>query len=110
MSLSKSPAVMSLSMSCRSLVLVAALAGCFVGNAGAQWKKDAPINCHAVESIGTATMSADGTITLQLHSLAPDPIAEGVLTYAPDDPQYLDIKDHLGGIAPGETKEVRPWC
>jgi hypothetical protein len=55
-------------------------------------------------------MTADGVITLHLQSLWPDPIAEGELTYAPDDPQYEEIKKHLGGIAPGDTKPVKPWC
>jgi hypothetical protein len=81
----------------------------FAFGASAQFK-NSPIPCIAVDSIGTADMSADGTITLRLHSIAPDPLAEGVLTYAPDDPQYDEIKKHLGGIAPGESKEVRPWC
>jgi hypothetical protein len=97
-------------MSYRTPALAVMLAMCFSGSAGAQWKKDAPIPCEAVASIGTAQMSADGTITLQLHSIEPDPIAEGVLVYAPDDPQYEEIKQHLGGIAPGESKEVKPWC
>jgi cellulose biosynthesis protein BcsQ len=26
------------------------------------------------------------------------------------DPQYEEIKKHIGGIKPGETKPVRPWC
>jgi|ERR1700733_7676079 hypothetical protein len=95
---------------CRTLVAAALLvAVTFVVSAGAQFK-NSPIPCIAVESVGTADMSADGTITLHLHSIAPDPLAEGVLTYAPDDPQYDEIKKHLGGIAPGESKEVRPWC
>ena len=87
--------------------LVAASLG---STALAQFKKDAPIPCEQVASIGTAQMSADGTITLRLRSLWPEPIAEGELTYAPDDPQYEDIKKHLGGIVPGEIKPVRPWC
>ena len=81
---------------------------------GAQFKKDVPSNppipCEAIDSVGTAKMAADGTITLQLRSLWPDPIAEGQLVYAPDDPQYGEIKRHLGGIAPGESKPVPPWC
>jgi hypothetical protein len=85
------------------------VAASFAVTANAQFK-NAPIPCVAVESIGTADMSAAGVITLHLHSIAPDPLAEGVLTYAPDDPQYDEIKKHLGGIAPGESKEVRPWC
>jgi len=90
------------------------LASNFAAPAGAQFKKDVPsrptIPCEAVDSIGVAQMTADGVITLQLRSLPPDPIAEGKLRYAPDDPQYGEIKQHLGGIAPGETKLVRPWC
>ena len=78
--------------------------------AHAQFKKDGPLPCDAVESIGAAKMAADGTITLQLHSLWPNPIAEGELTYAPDDLQYDEIKRHLGGIAPGETKPIPPFC
>jgi hypothetical protein len=69
-----------------------------------------PIPCEAIESVGKATMSANGTITLQLRSLWPDPIAETQLVFAPDDPQYDEIKRHLGGIAPGESKSVPPWC
>ncbi len=90
------------------------LASNFTAPAGAQFKKDVPseptIRCEAVDSIGVAQMTADGVITLQLRSLPPDPIAEGELRYAPDDPQYEEIKQHLGGIAPGETKLVPPWC
>ena len=94
----------------RTLAATALLAAAgFAATASAQFK-NAPIPCVGVESIGTADMSAAGVITLHLHSIAPDPLAEGVLTYAPDDPQYDEIKKHLGGIAPGESKEVRPWC
>jgi hypothetical protein len=42
--------------------------------------------------------------------LWPDPIAESQLVYPPDDPQYEEIKHHLGGIKPGESKPVPPWC
>jgi len=101
-------------MSYRRVAAAALLAASFATTAAAQFKKDLPpippIPCAAVESIGTAEMAADGTITLRLRSLSPNPIAEGVLTYAPDDPQYEDIKKHLGGIAPGDTKPVKPWC
>jgi hypothetical protein len=69
-----------------------------------------PVRCEAVASIGVAHMTEDGVITLQLRSLPPGPRAEGALTYAPDDPQYEEIKQHLGGIAPGEFKPVPPWC
>lgn len=97
---------MSYRMQAAAIVLVAGLAA----PALAQFKKDVPIPCSAVTSIGTATMDAAGTITLRLHSLSPNPIAEGELRYPPDDPQYSEIKNHLGGIAPGEQKPVPPWC
>jgi hypothetical protein len=71
---------------------------------------DVPIPCEAVDSVGSAKMSADGTITLRIRSLWPQPIAEAELIYTPDNPQHGEIKRHLGGIAPGETKPVPPWC
>ncbi len=76
----------------------------------AQFKKDAPLPCDAVESIGTAKMAEDGTITLQLRSLWPNPVAEGVLTYAPDDPQYEEMKRHVGGLEKGQSKPLPPFC
>jgi hypothetical protein len=69
-----------------------------------------PIPCDDIDSVGRAKMSADGTITLQLRSLWPNPIAETQLVYAPDDPQYEEIKHHLGGLNPGESKPVPPFC
>jgi hypothetical protein len=91
--------------------LVCLLASGFAAPAAAQFKKDLPpVTCANVESIGTAQMSADGTITLHLKSLWPDPSEDSDLTYAPDDPQYGEIKKHLGGIAPGDSKPIPPWC
>ena len=101
------------------LAIAVVFTASFAVAGGAQFKKDVPqkdlpsnppIPCEAIDSVGTATMSADGTITLQLRSLWPDPIAEGQLVYAPDDPQYDEIKHHLGGIAAGQSKPVPPWC
>jgi hypothetical protein len=91
----------------------------FAAGAAAQFKKDIPqkdlppalpIPCEDIDSVGTAKMAADGTITIQLRSLWPDPVAEAKLVYAPDDPQYDEIKHHLGGIAAGQSKPVPPWC
>jgi hypothetical protein len=76
-----------------------------------QFKRDLPpVTCATVESIGTAEMAANGTITLHLKSLWPDPHEDSDLTYAPDDSQYDDIKKHLGGIAPGQSKPIPPFC
>jgi hypothetical protein len=69
-----------------------------------------PIPCEAIDSVGRAQMSADGAITLRLHTLWPQPFAESERVYAPDDPRYAFIKRHLGGIAPGEIKPVPPLC
>ncbi len=83
----------------------------FAHPAVAQFKRDLPpVTCATVESIGTADMAADGTITLHLKSLWPDAHEDSDLTYAPDDPQYNEIKQHLGGIAPGQAKTIRPFC
>jgi hypothetical protein len=71
---------------------------------------DEKASCEAVASIGSATMTPDGVITLQIRSLPPGPIAEGLIRYTPGDAKYEEIKQHLGGISPGETKPVRPWC
>jgi hypothetical protein len=82
----------------------------FAGIAVAADRSSQPIPCEDIDSVGRATMSADGTIMLALRSLWPDPIAESQLVYPPDDPQYEEIKHHLGGIKPGESKPVPPWC
>jgi hypothetical protein len=87
----------------------AASLGNFTGPAAAA-NSTQPIPCDDIDSVGRATMSADGAITLQLRSLWPNPIAETELVYAPDDPQYEEIKHHLGGLKPGESKPVPPWC
>jgi hypothetical protein len=62
------------------------------------------------ESIGTATMAADGTITLRLRAGgANGAVGEGQLTYSPAHPNYQQIRKHLGEIAPGRTVPVAPW-
>ena len=77
----------------------------------AQFKRDLPpVTCATVDSIGVADMAADGTITLHLKSLWSDPREDSDLTYAPDDPQYNEIKQHLGGITPGQSKPIPPFC
>ena len=58
------------------------------------------------QPIGTATMAADGTITLDLHS--PDG-AEARLVYPPSHKQYGAIKQHLPDLKPGNNVLVPPW-
>jgi len=63
-------------------------------------------DCRGTGSIGTAVMSADGTITLTFNG----PVMRGVLAYHRGNPQYARIMSHIGGIQPGQKKPVPPWC
>jgi hypothetical protein len=64
----------------------------------------------AQDSIGTATMAPDGTITLQLRATGPGgAVGDGLFRYPPWHPQYEAILRHLGGLRPGETRPVRPF-
>jgi hypothetical protein len=69
-----------------------------------------PLPCEDIDSVGMATMSVDGTISLRVRSLWYQPVAEHRFDYAPGDPQYDAIKRHLGGIMPGQSKPVPPLC
>ena len=57
-------------------------------------------------AIGTALMSADGTITLTIST----PGQQGALAYRRGDPQYQRMLSHIGGIQPGQKKPVPPFC
>ncbi|RYE60508.1 MAG: hypothetical protein EOP20_02320 [Hyphomicrobiales bacterium] len=62
------------------------------------------------ESIGTAMITVDGTIVLNLRSQdSAGMIAEGLFSYAPGDPNYTAVLRHIGRIVPGETVWVRPF-
>jgi hypothetical protein len=63
-------------------------------------------DCRGPGSIGTALMSADGTITLTLSS----PGQQGAVAYRPGDPQYARILSHIGGLQPGQKKPFPPFC
>src|SRR5215470_9878824 len=60
-------------------------------------------------SIGTATMLPDRTIVLDLVASGPGLLGDARLTYPPSDPNYGAILRHLGGLRPGEVKQVQPW-
>jgi hypothetical protein len=62
-------------------------------------------------SIGTATMLRDGTIVLDLRAASgpAGPKGDARLTYPPGHPQYREILEHVGGLRPGETRNVPPW-
>ena len=63
-------------------------------------------DCRGPGSIGTALMSADGTITLTIST----PGQQGAAAYHPGDPQYTRILSHVGGLRPGQKKPVPPFC
>jgi hypothetical protein len=64
-------------------------------------------DCRGTGSIGTAVMGQDGTITLNLR--ASDGTL-GVAAYHPGDPNYARILSHLGGMQPGQRKNMPPFC
>ena len=68
-----------------------------------------PAPAAQAESIGTATMEADGTLVLQLRATTGSTMGDALLRYAPSDPQYKAILDHVGPIKPGESKAVAPF-
>jgi predicted RNA-binding Zn-ribbon protein involved in translation (DUF1610 family) len=62
------------------------------------------------ETIGVATMTADGTIVLDLRAEGPDGLrGDARLLYPPSHPQYQEILSHLGVLHPGGEKVVPPW-
>lgn len=66
-----------------------------------------PLPCRP---IGTATMEAEGTITLRLLAEGPDgALGHGVLSYPPGHPDYAGILAHLGALAPGGSVPVCSW-
>ena len=61
-------------------------------------------------SIGTATMSPDGTIVLSLRAEDDSGlVGNATIEYPKTNSQYADILAHLGGLEPGENKLVQPW-
>jgi hypothetical protein len=64
----------------------------------------------ANDCIGSATMAADGTITLNLRAEGQrGEIGDGAVTYARDNAHYQEVLKHLDGLKPGEDKCVHPW-
>lgn len=62
------------------------------------------------ESIGTATMTEDGTLVLDLRAEGPDGAhGDARLVYPKSHPQYASILEHIGGLRPNEKKPVPPW-
>lgn len=62
-------------------------------------------------SIGSATMLADGTLVLTLRAVDPasNAVGDSQLIYAPANPRYPYILEHLGPVQPGQTVMVKPF-
>jgi hypothetical protein len=57
---------------------------------------------------GTATMDADGGLSLHLTRTDDGKAVDTTMTFAPGSNAYDSVRRHLG-IAPGETRPVTPW-
>ncbi|HLZ01632.1 MAG TPA: hypothetical protein VKR55_05690 [Bradyrhizobium sp.] len=58
---------------------------------------------------GTATMQDDGAIVLHLRLTSDGKDVDDTLTYKTTDRGYDDVRRHLGGLNPGESKMFTPW-
>lgn len=62
------------------------------------------------DSIGSATMTDDGTLILDLRAEDPDgTVGHARFVYGKDDSDYADVLKHLGPMQPGDTCSVPPW-
>jgi hypothetical protein len=61
-------------------------------------------------SIGSATMEKDGTLVLRLRADGPGGMhGDGLFRYPPGHKDYDMVRKHVGGLEPGESKQVPPW-
>src|SRR5579884_1418368 len=81
----------SAARNCFVASLLAMSAMICAGGAAAATGINLPIPCEAVDRVGTATMTADGIITLRVHALWPQRYTEYRLVYAPGDAQYENV-------------------
>jgi hypothetical protein len=69
-----------------------------------------PEDADMPESVGVASMRADGTLEMQLRTVAADgTIGESMLLVGPKDPRHAQMVKHLGGIKPGQGKPIPPF-
>jgi len=61
------------------------------------------------DTIGTASMSLDGTIALHLRATGSGAKGDALLNYQRNDPRYYDVLRHLGGLVPNESKQILPF-
>lgn len=61
-------------------------------------------------SIGSASLDEEGSILLDLRaSDGRGILGDARLVLPKAHPRYVDVLEHLGGLAPGESKPVPPW-
>lgn len=60
------------------------------------------------ETIGVATLLDDGTLVLDLRAEGAG-LGDARFTYPPSDPQYAQIKAHVGEVKVGQSVMVRPF-
>jgi hypothetical protein len=61
-------------------------------------------------SIGKVRMKANGNIVLTLRTVGPDgDKSEASYTYRTTDAGYSGLLAQVGGLQPGESKQVPPW-
>lgn len=59
--------------------------------------------------IGNAKMLADETLVLTLRAETGAAVGHAEFQYAKNDPEYARILKHIGGLKPGEEKQVPPF-
>lgn len=93
----------------KTIIAIMALVSilCFV-NVGCKDKETGKQN---QKSIGSATMTGNGTIVLTLRAEddSGKTMGDAQIYYAPSNPEYQEVLRHLGGLTTGETKPVPPW-
>jgi hypothetical protein len=62
------------------------------------------------EFFGIATLKENEEICLQIRTQESNkPVAEGYFCYTADNPKYSKIREHIGTIQVGESKEFGPF-
>lgn len=61
------------------------------------------------EPVGSAKMENDGTIIMDLVARGDGMLGDARFAYTPEDKEYDEIIEHLGGLEPGEEKTVTAW-
>ena len=61
------------------------------------------------KTIGTASMSVDGIVTLKLRATGSGARGDALVNYQRGHPSYEAILQHLGGLMPNETKDILPF-